>query len=54
MLYISKGKLVKRRRKQVLVSRFGGGQVLNELQSRLWLNGLTGFVEPTLSGKGKD
>lgn len=46
MLYISKGKLVKRRRKQVLVSRFGGGQVLNELQSRLWLNGLTGFVEP--------
>lgn len=46
MLYISKGKLVKRRRKQVLVSRFGGRQVLNELQSRLWLNGLTGFVEP--------
>lgn len=46
MLYISKGKLIKRRRKQVLVSRFGGRQVLNELQSRLWLNGLTGFVEP--------
>ena len=45
MLYISKGKLVKRRRKKVLVALFGRGQVLNELQSRLWLNGLNGFVE---------
>ena len=46
MLYISKGRLVKRRRKKVLVSLFGGRQVLNELETRLWLNGLNGFVEP--------
>lgn len=45
MYYLSKGRFVKRRRKQVVVSIFGSRHVLNEQQSRLWLDGLTGFIE---------
>ena len=45
MLYLSKGRFIKRRRKQVAVSIFGSRHVLNEQQSRLWLEGLTGFIE---------